>query len=121
MTTATPANTFGQLFENLKTAALNAWQSLKNTAIAIEHDIVPVIEQDIAIVLSQFQGVAVNTILSLASTSFSNLSGTQKNQITVNAIVQAALANGKQIAIQDAQMLAQQAYNAVASTLGAAK
>lgn len=114
MTTAT---SFSQLLENLKTAALNAWESLKNTAIAIEHDIVPVIEQDIALVLSQFQGVAVNTVLQLASSAFSNLSGSQKNLITVNTIVQAAIANGKQIAIQDAQMLAQQAYNAVASAV----
>lgn len=111
------ANTFAGLFDELKTEALNAWQSIKNDVVALEHTLVPVIESDITIVLSQFKGVAVNLILTLAQAEFANLTGTQKNSITVSTIVSAAKSAGKTIAVQDAQLLAQQAYNALVTNL----
>ena len=55
--------------------------------------------------------------MSLATAEFANLTGTQKNAITVNTIVQSAIAAGKTLALQDAQMLAQQAYHAVATSV----
>jgi len=125
MTTATavaaaPATTFAGLFTDLKTEATAFVKSLEAGAIALEHTIVPVVESDIATVLSQFKTVALNTVMSLASAEFNNLTGAQKNAITTNTIVQAAVASGKTIAQQDAQMLAQQAYNALATTLAPA-
>lgn len=117
MTQATPATSFQQLWDELKTAALNAWQTLKGQAIAAEKAIVPVVEQDVFVVLGQFKGVAVDTILTLAGSAYSNLTGTQKNAITANTVYQAAIASGKKIALQDAQMFAQQAYQALVSTV----
>lgn len=117
MTVATPPTTFVGLFEELKTDALNAWQAAKNTAVALEHSIVPVVEQDLMVVLGQVKTVAINMVMTLATSAFSNLSGGQKNTITTQAIVQAAAAQGKTIALQDAQMLAQQAFNALRTTL----
>lgn len=119
MTTATaPATTFSGLWDDLKTEALNAWQAVKNDAVALESKLVPVVESDIATVLSQFKSVAINTVMTLATAQFANLTGAQKNTITVNTVVQSALAAGKTVALQDATMLAQQAYNALASTVG---
>lgn len=114
------ATTFSELWAELKTEALNAWQTVKADALALEHNIVPVIEADIATALSQFKTVAVNTVMSLATTEFANLTGAQKQAITLNTIVQSAIAAGKTVAIQDAKVLAQQAFNAVASTVGTA-
>ena len=114
---AAPATTFTELWDELKTEALNLWQAAKNDVVAVERTIVPVIETDITTVLSQFKTVALGTVMSLATAEFANLTGTQKNAITVNTIVQSAIAAGKTLALQDAQMLAQQAYHAVATSV----
>jgi hypothetical protein len=111
------ATTFVELFAELKTEALNAVESVKNQLISFEHALVPVVESDITLVLSQFKAVAVNIVTTLATQEFANLSGTQKNTITVTSILSAAEAAGKTIAVQDAQLLAQQAYNAVVTSL----
>ena len=113
------ATTFAELWAELKTEALNAWQSVKAEVQTIEHNIVPVVESDISTILSQLKGAAVNTVMTLAQQEFANLTGTQKNTITVNTIVQAAVASGKTILKQDAAVLAQQAYQAVATTMAA--
>ena len=115
------ANTFVELIEEIKTEALNLWQNLKGQALSFEHSIVPVIEQDLVLVLGQFKSLATNMIMTLAQAEFANLTGGQKNIITVNTIVEAAKAAGKPILLQDAQLLAQQAYNAIASTLQGSK
>jgi hypothetical protein len=111
------ANTFSDLWDEIKTAALNEVQSLKNTIIQWEGRLVPTIESDLVLVLSQFKSLAVNMVTTLAAAEFANLTGGQKQSITVNTIIQSALNAGKPIAIQDAQLLAQQAYNAVKSAV----
>jgi hypothetical protein len=111
------ANTFSGLWEELKTDALNFWQSVKNEAVTIEHNLVPVIESDLALVLSQFKNLAVTLITTFAQQEFANLTGGQKNIITVNTIIAAAKSAGHDIAVQDAQLLAQQVYNALVSSL----
>src|SRR5258706_14846469 len=100
-------NTFSALWDELKTEALNAWESVKNEAVYLEHTFVPILEQDIVLVLSQFKGLAVNIIMTLAKQEFDNLTGGQKNIITVQTILSAAASGGKEIALQDAQILAQ--------------
>lgn len=107
------ASTFSQLWEEIKTTALNEVQSLKNTIIQWEGRIVPTVEQDLVLVLAQFKSLAVNMVTTLAAQEFANLTGGQKQTITVNTIIQSALAAGKPVALQDAQLLAQQAYQAV--------
>lgn len=106
-------NTFNDLFEEIKTAAFNAVQSLKGKLVQFEHAAVPVIEQDLLILLNQFKGLAVNLVTTLAQAEFENLTGTQKNTITVQTILASVKSSGKDIAVQDAQLLAQQAFNAV--------
>lgn len=118
MTTAVataPATTFVELWDEVKTEALNAWAALKTDVVAIEHTIVPVIEADLVAVLSQLKGIAVQMVMTLATQEFQNLTGAQKNVITTQSILNMAVALGKPIAQQDAQMLAQQAFNAVAA------
>ena len=107
------ATTFSELWEEIKTAALNVVQTVKADLVQWEHNAVPVIEQDLVLVLSQFKAFAVNMIVTLATEEFQNLTGAQKNTITVASIVSAAKSAGKDLAVQDAQLLAQQAYNAV--------
>lgn len=113
------ANTFQELLDEIKTEALNVWENVKAKFIAEEAVIVPVIEKDVALVLSQLKPVAFNLITTLAGVAFNNLTGTQKNSITAGAIVGAAMAQGKTLALQDAQLLAQQAYNEFAKVAGA--
>lgn len=111
------ATTFTELLSEIETTALNAVQSLKNSVVTWEHTLVPVVESDLVLVLSQFKSLAVNMVTTLAQEEFANLSGTQKNKITVETILQSAVAAGKPIAQQDAQMVAQQAFNAVISAI----
>lgn len=115
--TVAPVTSFAALWDELKTDALNLWQSVQGKAVAAEAKIVPVIEQDIMLVLSQFRSVATNMVMTLATAEFNNLTGAQKNTITAATIVSAAKAAGQSVLQQDAQMLAQQAYHAVATTL----
>lgn len=111
------ATTFAELWAEIKTDALNAWQALKADVTAEEHKIVPIIQQDLVVVLSQFKTLAINTVLMLATMEFNNLTGAQKNTITANTILQAAIASGKQLGKQDAIMLAQQAFNELAASV----
>ena len=111
------ATTFSGLWDELKTEALNAWQNIKTEAVALEQKFVPVAEADIATGLSQFKTLAVQLVLSLAGQEFANLTGSQKNTITTASIIATAKSLGTQIVQQDAAMLAQQAYNAVVTTV----
>lgn len=112
------ATTFSELWEEIRTAALNEVQSLKNTLVQWEHNAVPVVEADLVLALGQFKSFAVNMITTLATAEFQNLTGGQKNAITVQTILSAAKSAGKDLAVQDAQLLAQQAYNAVLTAAG---
>lgn len=115
------ATTFTELWDEMKTEALNIWQSVKNEAVVLEHNIVPTVEADLVAALGQFKGLALSMVMTLAGSAFGNLTGTQKNAITVTTILQSALAQGKTIALQDAQLLAQQAYQGLASTVSSIK
>lgn len=108
--------TFAEFCDELNTEALNAWQAVKNEAATLAAEFEPVVEADLIALFAQLKTIAINTVMQLAQLEFNNLTGAQKNSITVNTIVQAAIAAGKTVAIQDAALLAQQAYNAVAST-----
>lgn len=116
-TTAAPVTSFTSLWEELKTDALNIWQSVQGKAVAAEGKIVPIVEKDIMLVLSQFRGIATSMVMTLATAEFNNLTGGQKNTITAATIMQAARSAGQVVLQQDAQMLAQQAYHAIATTL----
>lgn len=111
---------FVNLFDELKTEALNLWENLKNSAASevnlIVSELGPVVKSEVAVVLSQLKSLAINTVVSLAQTEFSNLTGDQKHSITVNTIVQAALVQGKTLALHDAAVLAQGAFDALAAT-----
>ena len=108
------ATTFAELWTELKADAVAAVAAVKADAIAIEQQIVPVIESDIVLLLGQFKQVAVAAVLSAAS---QGLTGNEKLGTVVTAVFQAAEASGVTIALNDAQMFAQQAYNAVATAL----
>lgn len=110
------ASTFAELGAELIADAEAAWQKIKDTAIEIEHNIVPVIEADIVAVLSQFKQLAIDTVLNFAQAEFNNLTGAEKQSNVVTTVFQAAEAAGKNMAIQDARLLAQQAYDAVKAT-----
>lgn len=117
-----PATTFAQLWDELKTEALNVVSNLKAEFISFEKKAVPVAEADISAILSQLKGIAVSTVTTLATQEFANLTGGQKTTITANSIMQTAIAIGKPIGQQDAAMLAQQAYygfNDAVATLAA--
>lgn len=112
------ANTFSELWDEIKTVALNVVQTIKADLVQFEHSAVPVIEEDLVLVLNQFKSLAVGLVTTLATAEFQNLTGGQKNTITTQSIFQAALAAGKPIAEQDAALLAQQAFNAVLYAVG---
>lgn len=118
MTVATVG--FTNVFDELKTEALNIWENLKAAGEAevatVASALGPVVKSEVAEVLSQLKTLALNTVVSLAQTEFENLTGGQKHSITTNTIMQAALASGKQLALQDAATLAQGAFDALAST-----
>lgn len=104
------ATTFADLWAEIKTDALNVVQNLKAEFKTFETKAVPVIEADLAAILSQVKNVATQLAANLATQEFANLTGAQKQTITINSVMATAVALGKPIAQQDAQMLAQQAY-----------
>lgn len=110
------ASTFAELAHDLIETAERAWEAIKAEAIDFEHRIVPVIEADIVAVLGQFKQLAIDTVLNFAKAEFDNLTGAEKHSNVVTTVFQAAEAAGKQVAIQDVRMFAQQAYDAVKAT-----
>lgn len=105
------ATTFSELFAEIKTAALNEVQKLKASFAVFEAKAVPVIEADLVAIGSQVKGVAVSLASTLAMQEFSNLTGAQKQAITVKSIMATAVALGKPLVENDAIMFAQQAYH----------
>ncbi len=114
------ATTFAGLWDELKTEAATAVATLKADAKALEANIVPVIESDVAAVLSQSKGLAITLVTQFAGEAFQTVSGAEKIGTVATAVYQAAIGAGKNIAIQDAVMFAQQAFNAVAAALAPA-
>lgn len=119
-TTNTAPTTFAGLWEAFRTAALNAVQAIKAEFVTAEAKAVPVIQADAILFFDQLKGVAVNIATTLATQEFQNLTGTQKNKITIASIKGAAIAAGKPLLDQDATMLAQQGYYAVQEAIAAA-
>jgi hypothetical protein len=111
------ANNFADLWNELKAEAVAEVAKLKADAVALEKSIVPVVEADIATVLSQFKTLAIQMVLQMAQGGLAAATGAEKQGVVITSVFQAAEAAGKQIAIQDAQMLAQQAFTAVATAL----
>ena len=111
------ASTFSELWNELKAEAVAEIAKLKAEVADFEHTIVPVIESDVASVLSQFKNLAVTTVLNLAKAEMSVLTGAEKQSTVVTTVFQAVEAAGKEVAIQDVRMLAQQAFDAVGSAL----
>jgi len=113
---ATPTGLAG-LFDELKTEALNIWENIKNEAVhdveVIAEKLGPLVKSEAAILLGQLKTIALNTVVSLAQAEFDSLTGAQKHTITANTIVQAAIASGKSVALQDAKTLAQGAFDAL--------
>lgn len=114
------ATTFEGLWTELEDGAKALLAEAGEKLQEIEANIVPTIEADIVMVLSQFKDLAIQTVMQFASAEFANMTGQEKNGNVVTTVFQAAEAAGKNIAIQDAQLLAQQAYNAVATNLAPA-
>lgn len=111
------ASTFADLWTELKAEASAEVAKLKADLVSIEHNILPVIETDVATVLSQFKGLAISLVVQFAGDAFKAVSGEEKLGTVVTAVYQAAVGAGKTLAIQDAQLFAQQAYNAVATAV----
>lgn len=112
-----PTITFSGLWDDLKAEAKALVQAAIDEGKKLEATIVPLIESDAATILSQFKTLAIQTVISLGAAELSALSGQEKQSTVVTTVYQAAQAAGKQIAIQDVRMFAQQAYNAVATQL----
>lgn len=108
---ATPVTTFEGLWEEVKTSALNVIENLKAEFQSFEKQAVPVIEADVVGILGQLKGVATQVAGTLATQAFNNMTGSQKQAITIQSIMATAVALGKPVVQQDAVMLAQQAYH----------
>jgi hypothetical protein len=115
------ATTFAGLWDELKAEAAAEVANLKTDAKVLEANIAPVVESDVATVLSQFKALAISLVTQFAGDAFKAVSGEEKIGTLVTAVYQAAVGAGKNIAIQDAQMFAQQAFNAVAVALAPAR
>lgn len=111
------ARTFAELFIELKAEAIAEWAAIANKVVEFEHTIVPIIEADIVAVLSQFKTLAVKTVIEMGAAGMAQLSGGEKFGTVVTRVFMAAQAAGKQVAIEDVRLLAQQAFNAVSGAL----
>lgn len=108
-------STFADLWTELKQDAEAAVSAAKADLLALEQNIVPVIEADLVAVFNQLKDIAISTVLDLASSA---LSGKEKLSTVVTTVFQTAEAQALSIGLDDARLLAQQAYNAVAAAVG---
>lgn len=115
---AKPNDDFQNFLEEMKTDALNFFQ---NTKMQVEHvfmesvkEVTPIISAEAVVVMGQLKTLALNTVAMLAQSEFANLTGSQKQTISIGTVVQGAIAMGKQLAIGDAAQLIQAGYNGLA-------
>lgn len=118
-TAVSTATSFSELLEELKTEALNFWQNAESNAVQIFNtgvkDIEPVVEAEVVVVMGQLKSLAVGVVGALGNAALSSLTSGQKLSTAASAIVQAAEAQGKTLALADATNLAQGAFNAIAT------
>lgn len=110
------ANTFEDLWSELKADAAKEWETIEAGATQIEHNIVPVVESDLVAALTQFKQLAITTVLNLAKSEFDVLTGQEKQSSVVTTVFQAAEAKGVQLGIADVRGFAQDVFTAVAAT-----
>ena len=99
----------------LETLAERAWASIKAEAVEIEQAIEPVIESGLALAVQHFGQLAIETVTELMTAVGSSLKGSEKLNLTVTKIIDAAEKKGIKIAQADATALAKNAYAAVMS------
>lgn len=109
------AKTFEELWTELKAEAAAEWQNVEADVKAEWQKVKPVVEADVVAVLSQFKKLAVQTVINLGKAEFASLTGAEKQGTVITTIFQAAEAAGKDLAISDARLLGQQAYDYVSA------
>lgn len=101
-------------FANLETLAVNEFHTLETQAAdeakKIAEAIGPVVVQDLEDFLAALGQIAIGAVLKQAPLV---LSGSEKFGAAVTSVVQQVEAQGKAVAVSDAQMAVQAAYHAV--------
>lgn len=110
------ATTFAQLWDETKAEAQKLWQEAKDEVKAFENAFVPKAEADLAAAGSQFASFALQMAWTLAGQEFANLTGGQKNTITITAVKAAAIQAGAPLLEGVANKLAEDAYQALKTT-----
>ena len=113
---AAPATTIGGFFEELKAEAAAKLKALEDAGSAVVHRIADAgtqMEQEIIKDFREFKSLAIDTVSQLEEEAYEFLTGDEKNTRTVATILKAASDKGIQMAVADAQVLAQLAYRAV--------
>ena len=109
-------------FANLETQAINEFHTLETEAAdeakKIAAAIGPVVVQDMEEFLSAIGQIAIGAVMKQAPLV---LSGTEKFGSAVADVVQQVEAQGKAVAVSDAQMAVQAAYHAVQVAVTPAK
>ncbi len=114
------ATTFAGLWDELKADAAAEWKKLEADGVQLEQKIIPVLESDLALIGTQIKNVLISTATNMMTTEFAALTSNEKQGNVVTAGIQAAEAQGKSLAVEDATMFAQQAFRALGVTLPAA-
>ncbi|HVZ60665.1 MAG TPA: hypothetical protein VG892_07760 [Terriglobales bacterium] len=110
------ATSFAGLWADVQAEAKKLWAAAGAELKAFEAAFVPAAEQDLAAAGSALYKLAVNMAWTLATQEFANLTGGQKNAITVTSIKQAAITAGTPLVNGVAEKLAEDAYQALKTT-----
>lgn len=113
---AAPATTISGFFEEMKAEAAAKLKALEAEGSAVVQRISAAgaaMEKEIVKDFGEFKSLAIDTVTQLAEEGYEFLTGDEKNTRTVATILKAASDKGIQMAVADAQVLAQLAYRAV--------
>ena len=103
-------------WDNIKTAALNVWQTIKGTATEVYDRVEPQVAADLKTVFDQLFPVALDLVAAFATSAFDHLTGAQKGAIVDASLIATAKAQSLTLLEADAPMLRQLAYRAVGVT-----
>lgn len=103
-------------WDNLKTDAMNFWQTVEGDAVTIGKNLAAVVKADVPIILKQLEPICYNLVAGFAAAEFSQLTGGQKAAAVDTALLATAKAQSLALLPQDAAMLRQQVVNVLGLT-----
>lgn len=113
---ASPTDSLEDFWSRLKATAEAAWEHAEASGLQLIQELVPVVENGLSKALDDFGALASSTILHFMQAEYEHLTGAEKHGQVVTEIFQSAEAQGKELALEDANALVKNLFLTLTGT-----